>query len=55
MEKTTTEIKKPYSKINELLGMPQPEEKDIYIVDGVTIVREGTLDVDKFIKKALSL
>ncbi|EFV74834.1 hypothetical protein HMPREF1013_04860 [Bacillus sp. 2_A_57_CT2] len=55
MEKTAGAIK-PYSKINELLGLPQPEEKDIYVTSkGVTVVREGILNIEKLIKKALSL
>ena len=44
------EQKKPYSKIAELLGEEQP--KEIQIIDGVTVVSEGELDVNKFIKMA---
>ncbi|MGG0186976.1 hypothetical protein [Bacillus rhizoplanae] len=53
MEKTA-EIKKPYSKIAELLGKPQPD--NITVTDkGVIIVEIGKPDVDKLIRKALSL
>jgi hypothetical protein len=52
----TKEVKQLYSKINEMLGMPQPEPKDIYTTeDGITVVREGTLNIDKLVRKALTL
>lgn len=44
------EQKKPYSKIAELLGEEQPEK--IQIIDGVTVVSEGELNIIKFIKMA---
>lgn len=53
MEKTT-EMTKPYSKIAEMLGEPQPE--NITVTDkGVIVIEIGKPDVDKLIKKALSL
>ena len=53
MEKTT-ELKKPYSKIAEMLGEPQPDNITV-TAKGVIVSEIGKLNVDKLIKKALSL
>lgn len=44
------ENQKPYSKIAELLGEEQPEK--IQIMNGVTVVEEGELNIKKFIQLA---
>lgn len=50
----TTDMNKPYSKIAELLGEPQPE--NITVTDkGVIVTEIGKPNVDKLIRKALSL
>ncbi|MFN7251502.1 MAG: hypothetical protein ACK4M9_12005 [Anaerobacillus sp.] len=53
MDKTAVE---PYCIISEKLGEPQPHTDDIYVTDkGIIISRKGKPDVDKLIRKALSL
>lgn len=44
------ENQKPYSKIAELLGEEQPDK--IQIINGVTVVEEGELNIKKFIQLA---
>ena len=44
------ENQKPYSKIAEFLGEEQPEK--IQIINGVTVVEEGELNIKKFIQLA---
>ncbi|WP_169823123.1 hypothetical protein [Anaerobacillus alkalilacustris] len=56
MNKEITDIEKPYSKIAELLGRPQPNPEDIHVNDkGVIIIEVGRPNINKLVRKALSL
>ena len=50
------EENKPYSKIDELLGEPQPDAENIYISkNGNVIVTVGEPDLERLVRKAMSL
>jgi hypothetical protein len=49
-------VVQPISKIADILGKPQPKPENILIdSNGVVIVTEGELDLNKLVKKALNL
>lgn len=43
------------NKVRKMLGKPEITLEDVSVHRGVIIVETGTLDVDKLIRKALSL